>query len=151
MHGAPITLNLYGQAPAAEASRALQSPALPAPAIAPDRMDRLTDKQVGALREVAAPFAPEAPAHPVNRDVLTEQLHALVVFDAACVRQQTGAVVAAADVYGRYADHAGPRAVSEAAFHSLYPVATGRQQTVIGGIPHYADIVLLRVRLAVSN
>lgn len=144
-HGAPITVNLYGQSGAQQ----------PTPLV-PINPDVVADKNVAALRQVTQrrldpeieQSVREAPDVPVDNSELIGLLHGFNVFKAKCLVDQRGAWIEAAQVYQHYRAWGQERACSEAAFHSLFPATTSVELKLAGGVPHYAGIALKRLAIA---
>jgi hypothetical protein len=86
--------------------------------------------------------ASPAPNQPVDRNPLRQMMDDLLVFKAHALADQPGAATPAAAVYGRYRESAGPKAVDEGAFHTMFSAVTNARQVVFGGVAHYADIAL---------
>lgn len=151
-HGAPITFNLsLGDTPSAS-----RPPRLEATPLVPVNHDAVADKNVAALREVVRrPMPPEveqsvreAPDVPVDLDEMKNMLHGIGVFAASCLAKQQGSWIEASKVYAIYHDWAKERACSEAAFSTLFPVVTGIELKIAGGVPHYVGVVLKRLAIA---
>ncbi|WP_414462934.1 hypothetical protein [Hyphomicrobium sp. DY-1] len=147
-HGAPITVNLYGQHGAQAAPAPAPTPLIP--------IDTLADQNVSALRAVThrkpteeeIQSVREAPDRPVDNSELINLLHGLNGFVAACLVPQQGSWIDAAQVYQRYKAWAQERACSEEAFHSLFPTVSKVKLHLAGGVPHYAGVALKRLQIA---
>lgn len=155
LHGAPMTVNLHVGSDGHMRDGQVR-PALPAPT-EQRLIESVTDSNVAALKavpqrlETGAPFAPAAPDVPTDRSVLNALLDGLATFKAHNVLHQKGAWIDAAQMYQRYCEWAGERACSDAAFHTLFPAATGTPAHHLGGALHYADVILKRAPLALAQ
>jgi hypothetical protein len=88
-----------------------------------------------------------APGSPVDRNPLREKLDDMLTFRAFALMDQQGAAIGADDLYRRYASWAGPKAVADGAFHTLFSAATNVRSMALGGMAHYQDVAFRPAQL----
>ncbi|MFA7504250.1 MAG: hypothetical protein WCZ28_06090 [Burkholderiaceae bacterium] len=146
MHGAPINISVA--LPAAGVGGGLgerlsHPPAaeqLPGPAPRP----LLPAPGAGVALKAHATASPPAPQRPVQRNHVQEIVDHLLTFRAACVLDAAGGIVPAQEMYERYVAWAGERAISAAAFDTMFGELAGVARVSFGGVPHYRGVVLNR-------
>lgn len=146
VHGAPITINLGGLSGAGSgAGGRLPEGLSPAPSQELPAAHGASGfaHQMPAL-ETGPAFAPLPPSSPVDRSALNAMIDNCLAFRAACAIDQAGAVVAAGEMYQRYREWAGVRAVDAGAFHTIFAALTGLEFVLFGGVHHYAGVALKR-------
>ncbi|MBJ7535302.1 hypothetical protein JDN40_14415 [Rhodomicrobium vannielii ATCC 17100] len=79
---------------------------------------------------------------PADREALARVADELVTFRAAALSAQEGGIVSEQDLWQRYQQWAGPRAVDFAAWATLFPVCAGLQRQDFGGSIHYLNVAL---------